>query len=458
MALSLHPSFMSKSSEVVELAEPSAVPSYIRYIADEILGNSPPTDPPEYLDILHMTSLEPLKLDWEEDHSEETAVSRGISILCDFAAENPDICSWLEEIDILTLCQILTKKEQQPIKEQQQVARLVALLSQSQFDGAKFGDWIPWLERRVESPDLLLSSNAFRALVHIKQGQTGTSKDAPSFQDGIHFFNPQASLCDSLVLNQSMDDGTLVDVVFVHGIRGGPYITWRSEGTSESHNTRDSCWPSHWLLKDLPKARLISVGFAAPVSSWEGGSGPLKQTAWTVFDKLREAGIGDRPVIFVAHSMGGIIVKELLARAMDKPLASTLVDNTRGIVFVSTPHHGVWLAHLAWGLRHIGACPAPSLNTMKPGPYLEDLNAKIQEWVKKRDIPILNFAETQSTNVSSVMPKVHVVPSSSAFPGYGQCISLPGLDHVTSCKPKHPTDAFYHHTLTFLKNQISKIE
>jgi len=453
VAMSFRPELSSTTPEAIE---PSVIPSYMRYVADEILGRPPPTDPPAYPDILHAASLEPLMLDWEEDHSEETAVSRGLQILCDFAAESDSLCDWLMKTDILTPCQILAKKELQLIKEQQQIARLLALLSACSFHAENFVEWLPWLQIKVESSDSLLASNALRALIHIRQKQTGRQNPL-FFHDGIHFFNAHNHLCDSLVLKGNIADGTVADVVFVHGIRGGPYITWRSEGTSDTHSTRESCWPSHWLAEDLPHARLISVEFAAPVTSWEGGSGPVKQTAWKIAEKLRDAGVGSRPLVFVAHSMGGIIVKEILAHETERLATSSLTGNTQGIVFISTPHHGVWLAHLAWGLRHIGACPAPCLNTMKPGPYLEDLNSKIQQWAKRRQIPILSFAEMQTTKVLSVLPKLQVVPPSSAFPGYGQFIPLEDLDHITSCKPKHRTDAFYQYTLKFLKDIMDQM-
>jgi hypothetical protein len=66
-----------------------------------------------------------------------------------------------------------------------------------------------------------------------------------------------------------------IDVVFVHGIRGGPFVTWRRERSagvpplplpSVEH---DQCWPSTWLADDIPTARLLSMEYAAPASGWE---------------------------------------------------------------------------------------------------------------------------------------------------------------------------------------------
>lgn len=68
----------------------------------------------------------------------------------------------------------------------------------------------------------------------------------------------------------------LVDVVFVHGIRGGAFATWRRKGVinTDPQHTEGSldhpyCWPSEWLTQDVPQARLLSMEYAAPASGWE---------------------------------------------------------------------------------------------------------------------------------------------------------------------------------------------
>lgn len=63
-----------------------------------------------------------------------------------------------------------------------------------------------------------------------------------------------------------------IDVVFVHGIRGGPFVTWRRErtpGVPPASVVHDQCWPSTWLVNDVPTARLLSMEYAAPASGWE---------------------------------------------------------------------------------------------------------------------------------------------------------------------------------------------
>ena len=72
--------------------------------------------------------------------------------------------------------------------------------------------------------------------------------------------------------------------------------------------------------------------------------------------------------------MGGVLIKEMLVRAMDLGAPAhhaAMADAATGLVFFATPHRGSWLADVGWNLRYVGASPAASVMHLKPGPHLE---------------------------------------------------------------------------------------
>ena len=64
-------------------------------------------------------------------------------------------------------------------------------------------------------------------------------------------------------------------------------------------------------------------------------------------EKLKLAGVGSRPVIFVTHSFGGLVLKQMLREAEKDANYKPLIDNTKGVVFYAVPHLGSELTMFA---------------------------------------------------------------------------------------------------------------
>ena len=62
--------------------------------------------------------------------------------------------------------------------------------------------------------------------------------------------------------------------------------------------------------------------------------------------RLARVGV-DRPVIFVAHSFGGLVVKYMMTvTAASHPEYSKIVDQLVGVVFYGVPHRGTKLGNI----------------------------------------------------------------------------------------------------------------
>lgn len=89
------------------------------------------------------------------------------------------------------------------------------------------------------------------------------------------------------------------------------------------------CWPRDWLSKEFPNARIITVGFDLFLSKWSGEALPLEEQSLILLKKLKLAAVGSRPTIFVTHSFGGLLVKEMLRYASRNEDYQSLLKNTK---------------------------------------------------------------------------------------------------------------------------------
>jgi len=138
---------------------------------------------------------------------------------------------------------------------------------------------------------------------------------------------------------------SVIDIVAVHGLNGHCEKTWTAGSGADSVN-----WLRDLLPHDLPNARILSWGYDANTHSRSQVSCQyLYDHARTlVSDLCLERQITEtskRPIIFVAHSLGGIIVKSALIHsdaarrgALEEHRAIKL--STYGILFMGTPHQG----------------------------------------------------------------------------------------------------------------------
>ncbi|KAL3426407.1 LipA and NB-ARC domain-containing protein [Phlyctema vagabunda] len=146
-----------------------------------------------------------------------------------------------------------------------------------------------------------------------------------------------------------------VDIILVHGLNGNPRKTWTAKN--------GVFWPTQLLPVSLKsaKARILVYGYNADVytfgSSKSASSDMIHQHAQTLVSNIalerKSEEVSDHPIIWVAHSLGGILLKRALELSND--LTSKNADDNRnifvstyGIIFLGTPHTGADPAK--WGL------------------------------------------------------------------------------------------------------------
>ena len=151
--------------------------------------------------------------------------------------------------------------------------------------------------------------------------------------------------------------GACVDIVFVHGLTGNAYDTWLHEETGVH-------WPSQLFGQQIPDIRVLSFGYDADVFHFFGkgaSNSRLTNHAESLVGKLVRERARDeteeRKIIFVAHSLGGLLVEQALVHSKNsaEPHLNQVERNTIGIVFLGVPHCGSDLE--AWatiGRRMVG--------------------------------------------------------------------------------------------------------
>lgn len=236
------------------------------------------------------------------------------------------------------------------------------------------------------------------------------------------------------------------DVIFVHGLGGHFQKTWHPQEKLD-----DQSW-LYWLGEDMKDVGIWSFGYEAEFSNWKGKAMPRFDQARNFTQWLDNKGIGkERPFIFITHSLGGLLVKEVLRNA-DTYDRHVFIEQIKGIVFLATPHNGSHLANTVGILNKVLQTTVSVEELEANNPWLRDVDTWYRQKVGQFRIATQVYYETRNTfgykvvDEGSSDPKIlDVMP-----------IAVPA-DHITIAKPQSKQDLIYEGVKNFIQEHLRPI-
>ena len=217
-------------------------------------------------------------------------------------------------------------------------------------------------------------------------------------------------------------------IVFVHGLTGDPVTTWSSDGDSPFF------WPEQ-LAKDsgFENTDVFSFGYTSDVGA-PLNIPQLAQHLQTTLSELNRF-IQYQSISFVAHSLGGLVVRHFILDHFQEMKIGT-------VVLLSTPnfgHHMSRVAKLFSANAH--------LDQLDPGPgnFIDGLNDKWRkEFREKRDRESFRMAAGYELfPMFKKYIKVGIIVEKYAAVNFASHTQAFEDDHERIAKPKSESDLKY---------------
>ena len=212
------------------------------------------------------------------------------------------------------------------------------------------------------------------------------------------------------------DTDAEVDVIAVHGLDplNNPLHaiqTWSAPN--------GNLWLRDFLPERKPRIRVLLYGYNSSAVFHASATG-INGAAENLLDYLRLERRQDpkRPIVWVSHSLGGIVVKKAIINAyISGNYYESIHNATRGVVFFGTPHRGGNLATL--GDRMAKICRVVSgdvrNNIMEAlrtdSMFAGDINKDFARRAMALELRVLNFIEnlpiTRHAGLVSMLSELH---------------------------------------------------
>ncbi len=232
------------------------------------------------------------------------------------------------------------------------------------------------------------------------------------------------------------------DVIFVHGMGGDLYETWAA-------NEQTRHW-GMWLAEERPDLRFLTLGYPASPSHWLGRGMPLQDRATSILALLSADRIGKRPLCFVTHSLGGLLVKQMLQEAISGGTKEykQMMKAVKGVVFLSTPHTGSNIATIVNRLGTLLRTTEVIEDLQDNGAMLRKLNQWYVNHIENLRIRNKILFEKWDTKGFRIVDE-----SSGGITVKGETAIPIDADHFGICKPESKDALVYKITRQFI-NEI----
>ncbi|KAL6717735.1 hypothetical protein ACLMJK_003820 [Lecanora helva] len=155
--------------------------------------------------------------------------------------------------------------------------------------------------------------------VEIQSTRAGLAKadrPAPSSSLGLRVINPR-----------HID--AVIDIIFIHGLTGGRESTWTATEAA-------ACWPELYLPNDFFEARIITYGYDADVVNF-----------WSMASQNTVGDHSQKFLTSLANLRDSTNTALLKSNGSPDQYTRRILEHTKGILFMGTPHCGSGLGEWA---------------------------------------------------------------------------------------------------------------
>ena len=232
-------------------------------------------------------------------------------------------------------------------------------------------------------------------------------------------------------------DNASVDVIAVPGLGSHALGSFKSSGSFE-------VWLRDFLPKDIPNIRVLLYGYDTTLAGSNSRSS-IRDLSKSLLDSIRAfrsgTDTGSRPIIFIGHSLGGLLIKEALALANQDRNDSKSADfavSTFGLVFFGVPNLGL-------RQRQLQAMIVDQPNThlvrdlvvdddSEPSSYLKELSRKFIDCCKAQSpmYEILSYYERRASATVEVSQSLTCDCQSTLNYLHPQIVGITGFEKQKS--------------------------